>query len=93
MSTPLHEKIRQIRETETSGRTDFEKKTGISRRTVENLENQGREPKGTMLTKICEIWPEYTMWLMTDTYNIDHGQLTPAIKKQGLELAKPQKAG
>lgn len=82
MSIELYEKIREIRETEGLGRTAFEKKTGISRRTIETLENQGKEPRGNVLKTICKTWPEYTLWLMTDTTNAAAGQVSPDMKLQ-----------
>ncbi|XKE45852.1 hypothetical protein LG302_01580 [Halomonas organivorans] len=81
MSSRLTEKIRQIREVETSGRGEFSQLIGIPKKTLENIELTGRAPKGEMLEAICRQWPKYTMWLMTDLVNEEAGQVSPEIEK------------
>lgn len=77
MSSKLTEKIRQIREAETSGRAEFSQLIGVPKKTLENIELTGRAPKGEMLEAICQQWPEYTLWLMTDQTDKANGQVSP----------------
>lgn len=81
MSSRLTEKIRQIRETETSGRGEFSQLIGMPKKTLENIELTGRAPKGEMLEAVCKQWPKYTLWLMTDQVNEEAGQISPEIEK------------
>jgi len=73
----LSEKIRAIREAETSGRQEFCKLVGVNKGTLARIEQTGQIPKGDLLQRICAQWPQYTMWLMTDATDADCGQISP----------------
>ncbi|WP_394425448.1 hypothetical protein [Vreelandella stevensii] len=88
MSSKLTEKIRQIREAETSGRAEFSQLIGIPKKTLENIELTGRAPKGEMLEAICQQWPKYTLWLMTGQTNEPCGQVSPEIEGARSALKK-----
>lgn len=81
MSSELTEKIRLIREAETTGRDQFSKMIGVPKKTLESIELSGRAPKGDMLEAICKIWPKYTLWLMTGMTDEKTGQVKPEIFK------------
>ncbi|SES35801.1 hypothetical protein SAMN04487958_1195 [Vreelandella subterranea] len=88
MSSKLTEKIRQIREVETSGRAEFSQLIGIPKKTLENIELTGRAPKGEMLEAICQQWPKYTLWLMTGRTDEECGQVSPELERARRTLKK-----
>jgi DNA-binding XRE family transcriptional regulator len=81
MSSDLAQKMREIREVETSGRAEFAQLIGFNKKTVESIEQAGRAPKGEMLQAICKQWPKYTLWLMTDQVDEVCGQVSPEIER------------
>ncbi|NWO07559.1 MAG: helix-turn-helix transcriptional regulator [Alteromonadaceae bacterium] len=81
MSNNLAQKIRRIREAETSGRAEFSELIGVPKKTLIGIEQTGRVPKGDLLQAICTQWPQYTLWLMTDQVNEAAGQVSPEIEK------------
>ncbi|WP_431025032.1 hypothetical protein [Halomonas sp. H5] len=81
MSNDLAQKIRLIREVETSGRAEFSELIGVPKKTLIGIEQTGRVPKGDLLQAVCRQWPKYTMWLMTDQVNEEAGQISPEIEK------------
>lgn len=85
MSNELANKIRLIRETETSGRAEFSERIGIAKKTLEGIEQTGRVPKGDLLEKVCQEWPKYTLWLMTGQTIPEAGQISPGMEKARTE--------
>lgn len=88
MSSDLAQKIRLIRETETSGRAEFSELIGVPKKTLIGIEQTGRVPKGDLLAAICSQWPKYTLWLMTGQVNEPAGQVSPEIEKARQSLKK-----
>lgn len=86
MSSELAKKLRLIREVETSGRAEFSQVVGISKKTLESIEQSGRAPKGELLEAVCNQWPQYTLWLMTGQVNEAAGQISPEIERARREL-------
>lgn len=80
MASDLAKRIRLIREVETSGRAEFSQVTGISKKTIEGVEQSGRTPKGELLEAVCLQWPKYSLWLMTGQVNEAAGQISPEIE-------------
>lgn len=81
MSSELAQKIRLIREVETSGRGEFSQLIGIAKKTLEGIEQTGRVPKGDLLEAICKQWPKYTLWLMTGQVDEVCGQVSPELER------------
>ena len=81
MASELAKRIRLIREVETTGRAEFSQVTGISKKTIEGVEQSGRTPKGELLEAVCLQWPKYSLWLMTGQTNEEAGQISPEIEK------------
>ncbi len=73
----LANRVRKIREAETTGRADFSQKVGIAKKTLEGIEQTGRTPRGDLLEAICKQWPQYTLWLMTGKTDEASGQIQP----------------
>lgn len=86
MSSDLAQKMREIREVETSGRAEFAQLIGFNKKTVESIEQAGRAPKGEMLEAVCKKWPKYTLWLMTGQTNELCEQVSPEIEKARRKL-------
>lgn len=88
MSSDLAQKMREIREVETSGRAEFAQLIGFNKKTVESIEQAGRAPKGEMLQAICQQWPKYTLWLMTGMTDEPCGQVSPELERARRMLKK-----
>lgn len=73
----LTDRIRAIRESETSGRKEFCDLIGINKSTLIRIEQTGQPPKGDVLVRICQLWPDYTVWLMTGSIERKTEQTTP----------------
>lgn len=82
------EKVRAIREAEGLSRAGFEAETGISRRTLEGIEQGRREPGGEMLAAIGKRWPQYARWLLTDETRPEHGDVSPEQEKARRDSAR-----
>lgn len=89
----IGDKIRAIREAESLTRQAFGEKTSLSWRTIEAIETAGRIPSTDKAQAICEAFPHYTLWLMTNQINIEMGQISPEIQPENTESIKTQKAG
>lgn len=92
MSTLTGKKIRQIRESLGLGRQEFCDQTGIAKGTLVHIETGKHEPNLKAVKAITNVWPEYTMWLMTDTTIPEAGQISPEIEERRVNL-KQGKAG
>lgn len=84
MASDLAKRIRLIREAETSGRAEFSQLIGISKKTIEGVEQTGRTPRGELLEAICLQWPKYSLWLMTGKADWNCEQVRAEIKKEDI---------
>jgi DNA-binding XRE family transcriptional regulator len=80
MSIDYGLKIRQIREAEGFGRSEFAKTINVPVKTLIGWETRGIEPKASAMTAVCQAFPQYTLWLMTDTVQPESGQISPEIE-------------
>tara|TARA_R110000823_G_scaffold315677_1_gene449422 strand:+ start:9133 stop:9402 length:270 start_codon:yes stop_codon:yes gene_type:complete len=76
----LANKIRLIREAETSGRQEFCDLIAVNKGTLTRIEQTGQIPKGDLLEKVCQTWPKYTLWLMTGSTDPKCGQVDPGTE-------------
>lgn len=90
MSTPIGQKIRNVREALEIGRQEFVDKTGIPKGTIIGIEQGLREPKAGVLIAIAQTWPEYAAYLLTDEIGIK--QKNPEVESLAKELPKAKKA-
>lgn len=86
----IGEKIRAIRETEGLTRQAFENKTDIKLETLSKVERNLSKLTSDKLQAICVAFPQYTLWLMTDTVNIEAGQISPYTKYKEAEINQSQ---
>lgn len=70
MSTPIGNKIRNIREALRIGRQEFADKTGIPKNSLIGIEVGKHEPGAKALIAIAKVWPEFSAYLLTDKINI-----------------------
>ncbi|MES1983222.1 MAG: helix-turn-helix transcriptional regulator [Pseudomonadota bacterium] len=89
MSTPIGEKIRNVREALGMGRQEFVDKTGIPKGTLIGIEQGNREPKAGILIAIAQAWPEYAAYLLSDEVV---KQKHPEVEDVQRELPKAKKA-
>jgi len=77
----MHEKIKSIRNAEDLGRGVFSQRTKIPKRTLEAIENRGTDPRSSFIKGVCNAFPEYSLWIMTNEINLNAGQISPDVKK------------
>ncbi|BBN59292.1 helix-turn-helix transcriptional regulator [Hydrogenovibrio marinus] len=79
----FNEKLKLIREAENLSQSELAEKTGIPKRSIINYENSDRQPAFDAVKKVCESFPEYTMYLMLDDMpeNTGSDQIKPEEKK------------
>lgn len=80
----LSEKVKLVRKTEGYTQKNFSKLMGSGLTTITNYEGGHSEPNSEFMQKLCQTFPEYTLWLMTGKTSGD--QIDPSIKQ-----AKPPK--
>jgi len=78
VSTPIGEKIRNVRDALGMGRQEFVDKTGIPKGTLIRIEQGQNEAKASALIAIASQWPEYAEYLLTGDAGTD--QRNPEIK-------------
>ena len=71
------ERIRQIREKLELGRQAFADKTGIEKKTIENIELERQKVYAWHIEAIAKIWPQYAYWLVTGHTIPEAGQISP----------------
>lgn len=90
MSTPIGEKIRNVREALGMGRQKFVDKTGIAKGTLIRIEQGQNEAKASALIAVAAAFPEYAKYLLTD--DVETKQKNPEIESLAQELPKAKKA-
>jgi transcriptional regulator with XRE-family HTH domain len=90
MSTPIGEKIRNVREALGMGRQEFVDKTGIVKATLIGIEQGRQEPKAGVLIAIATVFPEYAAYLLTDETHVK--QRHPEVMELARELPKQKRA-
>lgn len=93
MSIDFYKKFDQIMQSEGIKRPAFTQRCGLNLRTFETGILRGTKPKGETLAAVCQAWPEYTLWLMTDQVQPENGQTSPLLKMTADNLNSTQKAG
>ena len=79
------EKIKEIRKTEGYTQKKFAELIDVSEDSIRNYENNRRIPTGDVLKNICQQFPEYALWLMTDQVQPEAGNISPAIRRDEKE--------
>lgn len=88
----LQEKIRLIRNACGLSQAKFSKKFDIPMKNIANYESGARKVSAEYLLKISEIFPEFSLWLMTDKTAPEVGQISPDQEKPDLmSMGVPKK--
>jgi transcriptional regulator with XRE-family HTH domain len=73
-------KIKTLRSNNGYTQKELSKLLGIRQRSYQRLEYGDTSPSGLTLKKLCQQFPQYTLWLMTDSVDIN------SIKNQSIEI-------
>ena len=92
MSTNFYKKIEKIRKAENLSQAKLCKVLDVNLSAYEKARQRKSEAKGNLLRKVCNKFPEYTLWLMTGIVQPENDQISPEIKLKTQELKKHKKA-
>jgi len=73
----LSEKIKLIRLSSGLSQSKLSKEVGIPLNTIGNYENGLRKVSAEYLLKLCDSFPQYALWLTTNTVAPEVGQISP----------------
>ena len=76
-----NKRIRELRDHLGLGRGDFAEKTGIPKKTIENLEQEKQKAYAWHSEAIAKQWPEYAYWLATGLTIPGAGQISPDLEE------------
>jgi DNA-binding XRE family transcriptional regulator len=82
-----NKRIRTLRDYLGLGRGEFAEKTGLPKKTIENLEQENQKAYVWHIEEIVKIWPEYGYWLMTGKTIPEIGQISPEIEETRQNLS------
>ena len=87
MSTPVHEKIKLIRESERLNRKEISQLTGIAYGSFCGYEAGDKKPGVEAIMRLLQHprFMKYTLWFMTDQVSPEAGQIAPALAHIGPE--------
>jgi hypothetical protein len=57
------------------------KETGLNRATLSAAYTGRNHPNAEILSVVCNLWPEYTLWLMTGQVSPEAGQTSPELEQ------------
>ncbi|MGY8152523.1 helix-turn-helix domain-containing protein, partial [Klebsiella pneumoniae] len=88
MSTPVHEKIKLIRESERLNRKEISQLTGIAYGSFCGYEAGDKKPGVEAIMRLLQHpkFMKYTLWFMTDQVSPEAGQIAPALAHFGQDL-------
>ena len=92
MSTPVHEKIKLIRESERLNRKEISQLTGIAYGSFCGYEAGDKKPGVEAIMRLLQHpkFMKYTLWFMTDQVSPEAGQIAPALAHFGQDLTTSQ---
>ena len=90
VSTPIGQKIRNVREALKMGRGEFVDKAGINKSSLIRIEQGQNEPKAGVLIAIAAAFPQYAEYLISDQTGVK--QKNPEVESLAKELPKAKKA-
>ncbi|HHA1766947.1 TPA: helix-turn-helix domain-containing protein [Enterobacter ludwigii] len=85
MSTPVHEKLKLIRESERLNKRQFSELTGLAYSSLAGYEAGDKKPGVEQIMKVLQHprFSKYTMWFMTDQIFPESGQIAPVLAHFG----------
>lgn len=75
-----NKRIRELRDHLGMGRGEFAEKTGIPKKTIENVEQEKQKAYAWHSEAIAKVWPEYAYWITTGMTLPEAGQTSPEIE-------------
>jgi DNA-binding XRE family transcriptional regulator len=66
----LNEKLKLLRKIKRYTQIELAKTLNVGYSSVQNYEGEHREPNGHFMKKLCQQFPEYALWLMTDDIDV-----------------------
>ncbi len=82
-----NKRIRKLRDHLGLGRGEFAEKTGLPKKTIENLEQEKQKTYAWHIEEITKTWPEYAFWLVTGKTLPEAGQISPEIEETRQNLS------
>lgn len=76
-----NKRIRELRDYLGLGRGEFAEKTGLPKKTIENLEQENQKAYVWHIEEIAKTWPEYSYWLTTGQTLPEAGQISPELEE------------
>lgn len=76
-----NKRIRRLRDHLGLGRNDFAEKTGLPKKTIENIEQEKQKVYAWHVEAIAKKWNEYGYWLMTGLTIPEAGQISPETEE------------
>lgn len=73
----IGDRIRMVRNATGLGRTRFARKIGVNDGSLRYTENTANSCDSALLEAICEHYPEFTLWLLTEKTLSKAGQIRP----------------
>ncbi|MGJ0482932.1 MAG: helix-turn-helix domain-containing protein [Methylomicrobium sp.] len=81
-----NKRIRELRDHLGMGRGEFAEKTGIPKKTIENVEQEKQKAYAWHIEAIARIWPEYAYWITTGMALPEAGQISPEMEEARKKL-------
>ena len=75
----LSKKLKLLRKIKRYTQIELAKTLNVGYSSVQNYEGEHREPNGHFMKKLCQQFPEYALWLMTDIDDVEN------IKNQSIK--------
>lgn len=73
----INKRIETFRLAQGMNRKEFAKELSVTVRIIEGIESEGISPKGEMLERFSEKWPEHILWLITGSISSKLKQKMP----------------
>jgi len=77
----VNNRIRELRDHLKMGRDEFSKKTGIPKKTIENIEQKKQKVYAWHSNEIAKKFKDYGYWLATGMTIESAGQISPEIEE------------
>ncbi len=85
-------RIRPLRESLNLGRDRFASRIGVKKQLLINVELGRQRVTEELLEAIADLWPHYSLWLLTGTVDPDNGQISPEIEERRRDSTREEKA-
>jgi DNA-binding XRE family transcriptional regulator len=77
----INQRMRKLREHLDLGRQAFADKTGLKKKTIENIESEQQRINGEQISAVVKAFPKYAYWLTTGLELTEVGQISPMTEE------------